>query len=94
MGGGGSVSNTTITEPFYGLYRGIVLSNVDPEALGRITATVPQVFGDNETPSNWAWPCVPPGSSTLPSPNTGVWIAFEGGDVDHPIWLGVWKLAS
>ena len=26
-----------------------------------------------------------------PNPTHGVWIAFEGGDIEYPIWLGVWK---
>lgn len=27
----------------------------------------------------------------VPTTGTGVWIEFEGGDVDKPIWSGVWK---
>jgi hypothetical protein len=34
------------------------------------------------------------GSFTLvakvPPINSGVWIMFEGGDIDHPVWLGGW----
>jgi hypothetical protein len=26
-----------------------------------------------------------------PVPGQGVWIAFEGGDIEFPLWLGVWK---
>ncbi len=26
-----------------------------------------------------------------PNPGHGVWIAFEGGDIEYPLWLGVWK---
>lgn len=26
-----------------------------------------------------------------PLPSTGVWIAFEGGDIEYPLWVGVWK---
>jgi uncharacterized protein involved in type VI secretion and phage assembly len=26
---------------------------------------------------------------TLPTPGDVVWIAFEGGDADNPVWLGV-----
>jgi hypothetical protein len=25
-----------------------------------------------------------------PLPGQGVWVAFEGGDIEYPIWLGVW----
>jgi hypothetical protein len=85
--------STSITEPFYGLYKGLVVNNKDPEGLGRVTATIPQVFGNNTTASAWAFPCVPVGypGSFLPVPNSGVWIMFEGGDVDYPIWGGTWQ---
>jgi hypothetical protein len=26
-----------------------------------------------------------------PKNGTGVWIMFEGGDREHPVWLGTWK---
>lgn len=44
---------------FFGVYRGTVVSNLDPEYRGRITAKVPQVLGSSTTV--WALPCVPPG---------------------------------
>ena len=36
---------------YYGIYRGTVLSNLDPQQIGRITATVPDAGG--LTPSTW-----------------------------------------
>jgi uncharacterized protein involved in type VI secretion and phage assembly len=76
---------------FYGLYRGIVTDNNDPSSLGRIKANVPSVLGDVE--SGWSMPCVPyagdqVGIAFLPEIGSGVWIAFEGGDVSYPVWLG------
>jgi len=44
---------------YYGLYKGICVNNEDPEGLYRITAIVPQVFGDASIISSWAWPCLP-----------------------------------
>ena len=77
--------------PFYGIYRGVCVNNEDPMGANRITALVPQVFGNTMTATGWAYPCVPPtGTWTPPVPGDGVWIAFEGGDIEHPIWLGVW----
>jgi hypothetical protein len=96
--------------PFYGMYKGICVNNVDPEGLFRLTAVVPQVFGDSTTASDWAWPCFPVVVGTtvqinaplqvtgpivrwqrvVPPPGTGVWISFEGGDVNAPIWHGTW----
>lgn len=77
---------------YYGKYRGTVVNNVDPEQRGRLMITVPDV---TLPPSTWAMPCFPYGglqcgSWMLPNPGTGVWVEFEQGDADHPIWTGCW----
>ncbi|MFZ0869701.1 MAG: phage baseplate assembly protein V [Rhodanobacter sp.] len=76
---------------FYGKYRGTVTENVDPMQLGRIQAMVPDVSG--LLPSSWAMPCVPvagklSGVYVVPQIGAGVWIEFEQGDPDYPIWTG------
>ena len=76
---------------YYGKYRGTVFSNVDPENRGRIQAIVPDVQGI--TPTTFAMPCLPvagKGSGTffVPEIGSGVWIEFEQGDPDYPIWTG------
>jgi hypothetical protein len=78
---------------FYGKYRGMVSDNADPLALARIRADVPAVLGD--VPTGWALPCLPytgngSGFHVIPAVGSGVWIEFEGGDPDHPIWTGGW----
>lgn len=78
---------------FYGKYRGVVTDIEDPLMIGRIKATVPDVMGDDE--SGWAMPCAPFGGSgmgffALPKVGAGVWIEFEHGDPDYPIWSGCW----
>lgn len=77
--------------PFYGKFRGVVSDNGDPNNLGRIRAKVPDVLGDEE--SGWAMPAVPyAGNSVglflIPPTNALVWIEFEHGDPDYPIWSG------
>ena len=77
--------------PLYGKYRGTVTVNVDPLQIGRIQAMVPDVAG--LLPSSWATPCVPVaginmGVFTVPPVGAGVWIEFEKGDPDYPIWVG------
>lgn len=77
---------------YYGKYRGSVLNNVDPMQQGRIQAQVPGVL-DNL--SSWALPCVPfagiqAGVFSVPPIGAGVWIEFEQGDLNHPIWSGGW----
>lgn len=76
---------------FYGKYRGTVLNNVDPEQRGRIQAMVPAV--SNVMPTNWALPCVPmagkaQGVFMVPQIGSAVWIEFESGDPNKPIWAG------
>jgi hypothetical protein len=78
---------------YYGKYRGMVISNVDPENRGRLLVQVPDVTG--LPPSTWAMPCVPftgkqSGMWCLPQIGTGVWVEFEQGNPDYPIWVGCW----
>jgi hypothetical protein len=77
---------------FYGKYRGTVVNNADPQRIGRVQVTVsdiPQVV------SSWAMPCVPlaglqTGMYMIPPVGAGVWVEFEQGDPDHPIYVGGW----
>ena len=76
---------------FYGKYRGVVTNNKDPRGQGRVKATVLDVFGNEE--SSWAMPCVPyagkdVGLYLIPPEKAFVWIEFEHGDPDYPIWTG------
>jgi hypothetical protein len=78
---------------FYGKYRGIVRDIDDPEELGRIRAEVPAVFEDQSSP--WSLPAFPfagqgHGLVLLPEVGDGVWIEFEAGDLNRPIWTGCW----
>jgi len=76
---------------YFGKYRGKVTLNLDPNNMGRIQVSVPAVFGDIKT--NWAMPSVPyagmqNGFYAIPPVDSNVWVEFEGGDPDHPIWTG------
>ncbi len=82
-----------MSKTFYGKYRGIVTDIEDPLKIGRIKARVPDVLGDE--PSGWALPCVPfagdgMGFYALPDTDARVWIEFEQGDPDYPVWTGCW----
>lgn len=76
----------------FGIYRGKVANVTDPEGLMRIKVIVPQLFGEDPI-ENWAWPCVPVGAILVPPLNGPVWVAFVGGDIDKPLWLGTWRTA-
>jgi uncharacterized protein involved in type VI secretion and phage assembly len=76
---------------FWGKYRATVLNNIDPLQIGRILVTVPDVQG--LIPSGWAMPCVPiagkqMGTYVVPQIGAGVWVEFEQGNPDYPIWVG------
>jgi len=76
---------------FYGKYRGLVLDNIDPQQIARIIVQVPDVLG--LSPSSWAMPCVPmaglrSGCFMVPPIGSQVWVEFEQGDPDYPIWAG------
>ncbi len=77
----------------YGKFRGVVSDNQDPLMMGRIKARVPDVYGDGE--SGWAMCCAPfagagMGLVGLPPVGGAVWIEFEQGDPDYPVWAGSW----
>jgi uncharacterized protein involved in type VI secretion and phage assembly len=74
----------------YGKYRGKVADNQDPLGRGRIAAVVPAI---SDKPLTWAEPCTPyagpkVGWYAIPPMGANVWIEFEGGDPDYPIWSG------
>lgn len=76
---------------FYGKYRGQVTSNIDPFQLGRLQVTVPSILGSGRL--SWAMPSVPYAGSgvgwfALPPVGANLWVEFEGGDPDYPIWSG------
>ena len=76
-----------------GKYRAIVMDNNDPERRGRIRVQCPTVLGNYL--SSWCEPCIPyatdyAGDYYVPPVNEAIWVEFEEGDVDKPIWGGGW----
>lgn len=88
------MSDTTEGKKFYGKYKATVVQNIDPELRGRIMCTVPDVLG--LAPSSWCESCAPLAGPTgapmgvylVPPIGAGVWVEFERGDPDKPIWTG------
>jgi uncharacterized protein involved in type VI secretion and phage assembly len=83
--------NGTGQERFYGKYRATVVSNVDPDQRGRLLVEVSDVQA--LVTSSWALPCMPftgsqMGAYLVPPIGAGVWVEFEQGDPNYPIWVG------
>jgi len=78
---------------YYGKYRGIVTDVDDPDNRCRIRARLDNLLDGRET--GWALPAAPfagdgHGMVMLPKVGSGVWIEFEAGNLDFPIWSGGW----
>jgi uncharacterized protein involved in type VI secretion and phage assembly len=68
---------------YYGKYRGTVMNSIQ--------VMVPDI--SNFLPTTFAMPCVPlagkqMGAYLVPQIGSGVWVEFEQGDPDYPIWSG------
>jgi uncharacterized protein involved in type VI secretion and phage assembly len=76
----------------YGKYRAMVINNLDPQNQGRIQVQLGDHYG--LFPSTWAFPCFPfaakgmAGLVALPQIGSAVWVEFEAGDPEYPIWSG------
>lgn len=76
---------------YFGKYRAFVSSVDDPQHRGRIKVKCPSVLG--EYVSAWCEPCFPfsyerGGDFVLPKVNDFVWVEFEEGNPNKPIWVG------
>jgi len=79
-----------VSKRHYGKFRGTVVMNTDPYQQGRLMVSVPGIVI-----TNWATPCVPltdlaMGVFMRPRIGANVWVEFERGDPDKPIWVGCW----
>lgn len=80
---------------YYGQYRGIVVDNVDDQHQGRILVRIPSI-GDSPQVKRIAYPKVPMagtgyGFKATPPVESIVWVTFENGRLDMPVWEGgIW----
>jgi hypothetical protein len=80
-----------VAKRHWGKYRGKVVANQDVPPRGRLLVSVPGIL----TVPGWAMPCVPVatmlmggGAFMRPAIGSNVWVEFERGDPDKPIWVG------
>jgi uncharacterized protein involved in type VI secretion and phage assembly len=81
---------------FFGKYRGTVSDNKDPLKRGRLAVTVPAI---SEHPLRWAMPSTPYagpklGWYAMPPAGAHVWVEFEAGNINYPIWSGCFWTGS
>lgn len=83
------------SKEFGGIYRGFVVDNKDPEELLRAKLRVPEVSGQEIT--DWATPAASfyggyadGGTAFPPEIGSGVFVMYEHGNVDMPVYLGGW----
>jgi uncharacterized protein involved in type VI secretion and phage assembly len=79
------------SERYFGKYRATVVQNIDPESRGRVQVQLADRYG--LFPSAWALPSFPAaavqsGVIAIPPLNSSVWVEFEAGNPDYPIWTG------
>lgn len=80
---------------YYGIYRGLVGNNEDPDFYGRIQVIVPQIYGEDKIFKYWAWPKGAMagnqiGMFAIPNKGDGIWVSFENGDLRFPVWEYGW----
>ena len=76
-----------MAQEYFGKYTGIVESNSHDAKLGWIDVKVPTIFGNEEVVT--ARPALPFGYLFAPDKEQKVWIEFEGGSTELPLWTGV-----
>ena len=83
---------------YYGKYPGVVLDN-DAQKGGHRGELKVEVYGILEESSDGeshrpyqdiAKPCFPPGFFFVPEIGDNIWVEFAAGDINTPIWTGVW----
>jgi len=84
-----------VRNTYFGLYAASVEYVSDPMNLGRIKARVPGINDPDasRTPSTnlpWTLPCFVPGTFVVPDVGETVWIMFQRGQVDYPVYFGTW----
>ena len=68
-----------------GIYKGVI-STIESGGTGRVKLVIPQLSQSAVT--NWAYPSSPSTITVdVPPEGTVVWVLFEGGDIDYPVWI-------
>jgi hypothetical protein len=81
-----------VADQYFGKYSAIVKDNRDADKLGILQVSVPTIFPPDElVPARAA---LPYGMFFVPENDTRIWVEFEGGDTEFPLWTGVQHIAG
>lgn len=94
-----SSEGTRAVDKFYGKYMGRVMENTPPaegDHRGELRLEIPGIL--EETPDGTgeqamqviAKPSFAPGEFIVPDVDARVWVEFIAGEIDWPVWSGVW----
>ena len=78
-----------MADEIFGLKRGTVLENADPDGMGRLIIGIPGLADEG---TGWAQPMGLPGAGaglgtwSIPPIGAQVFVLFEDGDIDSPVW--------
>lgn len=76
----------TKNQQFSGVYRATVVNNRDPKKQRRLQVEITTSVGHF---TDWVWPMEPANISTeVPDIGQGVWVHFQAGDHEYPVWFG------
>ena len=81
-----------MADQYFGKYSAIVKDNQDADELGILQVSVPTIFPADELVAARA--ALPYGMFFVPEVDTQIWVEFEGGDTEFPIWTGVQHIAG
>jgi type VI secretion system (T6SS) baseplate-like injector VgrG len=71
-------------DTLFGVYRATVVDNADPQNRRRLQVNI-AALGVLEV---WAEVCLSGRAAGQPPRNATVWVMFEAGDPQRPVWLG------
>ncbi|MFZ3561355.1 phage baseplate assembly protein V [Streptomyces sp. BH055] len=81
-----------MADQYFGKYSATVEDNRDADKLGILQVSVPTIFPPDElVPARAA---LPYGMFFVPENGTHIWVEFEGGDTEFPLWTGVQHIAG
>jgi uncharacterized protein involved in type VI secretion and phage assembly len=88
------MNETGSNNKYYGKYAATVVLNENKQLPGHLQLSIPDVLA--YVPSTWAKPCMPLAGATglamgtyfVPPIGAGVWVEFEQGDPNRPVWVG------